>query len=75
MMSQNHCMTCSIGAGKQIDLCGQANEGNGHNPSPGRLSWYFAQPSITGLPYILTANGYVVSPSGNIELGGGEGNV
>jgi hypothetical protein len=70
-MSQNHCITCNMGVGEQMDLCGQANGGNRQGPSSGRLSWYFAEPSITGLPYVLTANGCIVPPSGNAELEGG----
>lgn len=75
MMSQNHCITCSMGVGEQIDVCGRANEGNRHGPSSGRLSWFFAQPPITGLPYVLTANGYIILPAENTGLEGGEKNA
>lgn len=70
MMSQDHCITCSMGVGGQIDICRQASEGKGHGSSSGRLSWYFAEPPITGLPYVLTSNGYIILPSGNTELAG-----
>jgi hypothetical protein len=52
MMSQNHCMTCNTGVGDQIGICRQASEGKGHGSSSGRLSWYFAEPPITGLPAV-----------------------
>jgi hypothetical protein len=50
MMSQDHCIACSMGVGDQIGICRQASEGKGHGSSSGRLSWYFAEPPITGLP-------------------------
>ena len=75
MMSQNHCIACNMGIGEQMDICGEANEGNRHGPSSGRLAWYFAQPPITGLPYVLTATGYIVLPSRNAEFQGGEQNA
>lgn len=75
MISQNRCIACNMGVGGQMDLCGQANGGNRQGPSSRRLSWYFAEPSIPGLPYVLTANGYIVLPSGNAGLEGGEENA
>lgn len=51
--------------GKRISLSGQVNGGNGHYSPSGLLSWYFAQPPIAGLTYVLTAAGYVVPPSRN----------
>jgi len=71
-MSQNHCITCNMRAGEQIDVCGRANERNRHGPSSGRLSWYFAQPTMTGSTYALTATGYIILPSRNTEIEGGE---
>ena len=70
-MSQNHCITCDMGVGERIDICGQSSGGNRQSLSSGRLSWYFAGLSITGLRYVLTANGYMILPSGNAELEGG----
>lgn len=70
MMSQNHCITCNMGVGEQMDLCGQANGVKRQGPSSGRLSWYLAEPSITGLRYVLTPNGYMILPSRNAELEG-----
>ncbi|UCD22210.1 MAG: hypothetical protein JSW22_00805 [Chloroflexota bacterium] len=75
MMSQDHCTTCSMGVGDQIGICRQASEGKVHGSSSGRLSWYFAERPITGLPYVLTTNGYIILPSGNTELAGGEDNA
>ena len=51
--------------GKRISLSGQVNRGNGHYSPSGLLSWYFAQPRIAGLTYVLTATGYVITPSRN----------
>ncbi len=63
MMSQNHSRIRNMRADKQADLSGQANGGNGHGPSYGSLSWYFAQPPLTGLTYVLTATGYIILPA------------
>ena len=51
--------------GKRISLPGQVNGGNGHYSPSGLLSWYLAQPPIAGLTYVLTATGYVITPSRN----------
>ena len=39
---------------------GRAGRRNGHQPGPGALSWYRAQPAESGPAYALTSNGYVI---------------
>ena len=38
------------------------NEPDGGHSSSGMLSWYFAQPAVPGLRYLVTVGGYVVLP-------------
>ena len=41
--------------------CIGANEESLDHSSQGKLAWYFAQPSIPGLIYVATINGYMAS--------------
>lgn len=41
--------------------CVGADEENLDHSSQGKLAWYFAQPSIPGLIYVATINGYMAS--------------
>jgi hypothetical protein len=47
---------------KDINISDRANEPEGGHSSSGMLSWYFAQPLVPGLRYLMTVNGYVVLP-------------
>lgn len=53
--------------------CIGAYEENLDQSAPGRFSWYFAEPSIPGLIYVATLNGYVAS--GPDKTKGGKENV
>lgn len=60
----DYCSPC-IGANEEnLDYCSPyigANEETLDRSSPGKLAWYFAQPSIPGLIHLATINGYVAS--------------
>jgi hypothetical protein len=70
-------MTCCIGAYEEnlehCSPCIGANEENRDHSSSGKLAWYFAQPSIPGLIYVGTINGYVAS--GRDKAKGGKEDV
>ncbi|UCD21618.1 MAG: hypothetical protein JSW22_06145 [Chloroflexota bacterium] len=71
-----YCSPC-IGANEEnLEYCSPcigANEENLDHSSPGRLAWYFAQPSIPGLIHLATINGYVAS--GPYKTKGGKDDV
>jgi hypothetical protein len=48
----------------QTSVSSDGNRRNGHHHTPGMLSWYFAEPTAGGQTYLLTANGYVIVPTG-----------
>lgn len=70
-------VTCCIEANEEnLEYCSPcigANEENLDHSSPGRLAWYFAQPSIPGLIHLATINGYVAS--GPYKTKGGKDDV
>jgi hypothetical protein len=47
---------------RDINISDRANEREGGHSSSGMLSWYFAQPAVPGLRYLVTVGGYVVLP-------------
>jgi hypothetical protein len=49
---------------RQTRVSGYGNGRNGHYHPSGILSWYFIQPATRGRTYLLTANGYVIVPTG-----------
>jgi hypothetical protein len=49
---------------RQTSLSSQGNGSNGDYRASGMLSWYFAEPAARGETYLLTANGYVIVPTG-----------
>ena len=47
---------------RSTDISDRTNEPEGDQSSSGMLSWYFAQPLVPGLRYLMTVGGYVVLP-------------
>ena len=47
---------------RNINISDRTNEPEDGQSSSGMLSWYFAQPLVPGLRYLMTVDGYVVLP-------------
>jgi hypothetical protein len=63
-MSRNRTTIIEAVADREIPKSGQGNGKNGHKHGSQLLSWYLAQLRIKGLSHVLTANGYVILPTG-----------
>ena len=66
------CSPCTGANEGTLDYCPPcvgANEENLDHSSSGKLSWYFAQPSMPGLVYLATINGFVASGPGKTKGG------
>jgi hypothetical protein len=47
---------------RDINISDRANERESDHSSSGMFSWYFAQPSVPGLKYVVTVGGYLILP-------------
>lgn len=68
----DYCSPCIGATEGNLDYCSPcigANEEHLDHSSPGKLAWYFAQPSIPGLNYVATINGYMASGPGKTKGG------
>jgi hypothetical protein len=60
-MSEMQGIMLAMPTDERMMCCARESGKNRQHSSPGRLSWYFAQPSMPGLVYAATMNGYVAS--------------
>ena len=72
-MAEMQGRTLVMPADERMICCARASGKSRQHSSPGRLSWYFAEPAMPGVNYVATINGYVAS--GPDKTKGGKENV